>query len=406
VTDSERPPTSSADESADAGRAAPASAQSLSPEDVRAGSEPDRAAPLLDRMASAAVRTMVPAASDPLRILPWIAVIGVTALVLGRFVAPSLPGTFVGMARTVRFVEVAGSALTQLFAASSIVGLAIALLGLANSTVPAFMRLLALSVSGWVSLMVVFGAITADRVAETPSLIGALFAGTFAVLAAIGARASPLARLPALILGLVGVSSIVRALHGFVSAEAAPLVNADALGSAGRAVATIATILVGLALLLALVQIGRSARAESEPQKPTQASLWSPASIVVLVLAVVCARQAAVGAGSDAGLASVLLKRAADRFLTQPAPHLSHAARLFLGFLTPLTAAALLFVRRMRGLTAAVALTIVAADISSAPLGAIALVLASLAVLLFARSGHVLWSALIARPPSSPPVQR
>lgn len=379
------------------------SAGERSAEEARDAPESAKGLPLLDKVAAAAVRTVLPAASDPLRILPWIAAIAVAALVLGRFVAPSLPGAVVGMARAVRIFEIAGSALTQLFAAISIVGIGIALLGLANSTVPAFMRLLALSVSGWASLMVVFGAITADRVAETPSLIGAFFAGTFALLAAIGARGSPLARFPAAILGLIGIASILRALFGFVSVEAAALLSAPTLGSWGRAVATVTTILVALALILALVQIGRTSRGESASGQPAPPSLWSPASIVVLVLAVVCARQAAIGASSDASLANVLFKRAADRFLIQPEPHLSHTARLFLGFLTPLTAAALLFVRRARTLTAAVSLAIVSADITGAPLGAIALVLASLAVLLVARSGHVMWSALIARPPPAPP---
>lgn len=378
MTDSDRPSKTRADES-------PEAAEAL---------------PVTEAAAATAVKTLANEGRDPLRVLPWIALVAVAALVLGRFVAPSLPGAVVGMARTVRFFEVAGSALTQLFAALSLVGLAIALLGLANSTVSAFLRLLAIATSGWVALMVVFGAITADRVAEMPALVGGLFAGTLAVLAAVESRGAPVARLPALVLGLVGASSILRALFGFASLEVVKISPA-ALQGIGGVVATAALSLTSLAALLALVHIGRSSRAEAaSAQAPSQASLWSPASIVVLVVALVCARQAMVGASSDAGLGSVLLKRAADRFLTQPLPLFGAPARLFLGFLTPLTAIALLSVRRMRTLAAALSLAMVAADVAGAPLGAIALVLASLAVLLVARSGHVLWSALIARPPS------
>ncbi len=125
-------------------------------------------------------------------------------------------------------------------------------------------------------------------------------------------------------------------------------------------------------------------------------------TLVVLVLALVFARQAAVGTSADAGVVSVLLKRASDRFMVPPEPYLRGMFRLFLGFLTPLTAAGLLAVRRVPTLGAALCLALVAADVADSPLGAITLVLSSLGILLFARSGHLLWSALVARPPSTP----
>ncbi len=348
-------------------------------------------------------KTVVPGPTDPLRSLQWLAALGVAALVIGRLLAPALPGAVVGMARTVRMVELLGGGLSQLFAFGAIFGLSTALIGAANSTVPAWLRLVAMGVSAYTSLVVIGGAASNDHVPETSALLAAALAGGFAILAALSSRGSPVTRLHALVLGLIGAASLLRALHGFLALFAAEVLSAASLLSAGRVVATISAVLVGLALLLVLVQVGRGApSSKGDDAGPASSSIWSPVTIVVLVLAVLCARQALMGGAPDATGFNVVLKRASDRFLGQPEPHLRLAVRLFLGFLTPLAAAALLLTRRMRSLAAALALALVAADITGAPLGALALVLASLGVLLVARSGHVLWSASIARPPEPP----
>jgi hypothetical protein len=349
------------------------------------------------------IKTTVPAPSDPLKSLQWLAALGVAALVIGRLLAPALPGAVVGMARAVRFFELLGGGLSQLFAFAAIFGLSTALIGAANSTVPAWLRLVAMGVSAYTSLVVIGGAASNDHVPETSALLAAAFAGGFAILAALASRGSPVTRIHALVIGLVGVASLLRAVHGFLDLFAAERVPASILFSSGRVVATASAVLVAFAVLLALVQVGRGAPAQKgDDGPPASSSLWSPATIVVLLLAGLCVRQALLGGAPDATGFNVILKRASDRFLVGPEPHLRLWVRLFLGFLTPFAAAALLFVRRMRSLAAAVALALVAADVTGAPLGAIALVVASLGVLLVARSGHVLWAALIARPPEPP----
>ncbi len=398
MASSDRPPSSEEESRlrvADARTAVEVPADS-----VAASAAPPSAPPRLVRPAAPGA---VAAPPDPLSSLQYLAVLGVAALVVGRFLAPALPGAVVGMARAVRIFELLGGGLSQLFAFGAIFGLSTALIGAANSTVPAWIRLVAMGVSAYTSLVVIGGAASNERVPETSALIAAALAGGFAILAALASRGSRVTRLHALVIGLVGAASLLRALFGFVDVVAAGLVPAPVLLSAGRAIATVATLSVAAALLLALVQIGRSAPPQKpEDGAPARSTLWSPVTILVLVLAVVCARQALLGGAPEATGLNVILKRASDRFLAHPEPHLRLPVRLFLGFLTPLVATALLFVRRMRSLTAAVVLAIVAADITGAPLGAIALVIASLGVLLVARSGHVLWSALIARSPEPP----
>lgn len=342
-------------------------------------------------------------APDPLRIVRWLAVLGVAALVFGRFVAPALPGSGVGMARVVRSFELLGGVLSQLFAIGSMVGLSSALIHTANTNIPPWVRLFAMAIATHAALVVVGGAATTDRVPETSALIAALGAGSLAILAALASRASRVTRLAAAALGLVGAAAVVRALGGLVILHAGKLVAPPSLVTVGRVTATASVVLVALAVLVAIVYIGRAASSDPEVGAPARPPLWSPVTLLVLVLAVVCARQAVVGGSADAGAFSVFLKRAADRFLLQPEPFLNAPIRLFLGFLTPLVAIALLTVRRLRTLTAALCLAIVAADVTVAPLGPLTLTLASLGVLLVARSGHVLWSALVARPPATRP---
>jgi hypothetical protein len=272
-------------------------------------------------------------------------------------------------------------------------------MGTAHTDLPSWMRLLAMAISSFAALIVLGGAATGDRVPDTSVLIAAAGAGSFALIAALASRGSHVTRLPALALGLVGVAALVRALGGFVAIFAAAVLPAPTVATAGRVTATISALLVALALALVLVYVGRSAASADTAGPPARAPLWSPATIAVVVLAVLCARQAVRGGAPDAGLLNVVLKRASDRFLVQPEPAFRAPIRLFLGFLTPLVGIALLFVRRLPKLTAALCLVCVAADVTDAPLGAIALVLASLAVLLVARSGHVLWSSLVAPRP-------
>lgn len=341
-----------------------------------------------------------PAPVDPLRFLRSLAILGVVALVFGRFVAPALPGAIVGMSRVVRAFEILGGALSQLFGVAAIVGVVLALLATVPTSMPSWLRLLGIAVAGYAALIVLGGAATNDHVPEASALLAATFAGSFAVATAVASRSSRVARLPALLLGLVGTAAVIRACSGFVLLYGARSIAPEALLRVGRTTATISALLVALTLMLALVYIGRSAKTEPTAGVPGRPTVWSPATLAVLVLAVLCARQATLGAAADAGMLNVLLKRAADRFLVQPEPHFRLPIRLFLGFLTPLTAAALLFVRRLPTLTSALALLLVAADITDSPLGSITVVLASLGIVSVARSGHVLWSQLV--DPSAP----
>lgn len=347
-------------------------------------------------------RVVVPPPHDPMRILRWLAALGVAALLLGRFVAPALPGTLIGMPRAVRAFEVVGGALSQMFAIGTIVGVAVALLATTSTSVPLWIRIYGLAGGAFSALVVIVGAAGLDRAVEGPAVLAAFAAGVFALIAAAGSWRTRVTRLPAASLGLVGGATVIRAGFGLLTLNGQKLVSPAALAPIGRVTATLATLLIGLAMALVLAYVGVSARAEPEPGAPARKSLWSPATLAAVVVAVLLTRWALLGASPEASPMSVLVKRAADRFLVQPEPYLRAPIRLFLGFLTPLGAVAVLFVRRVPTLSAAVCLALIAADVTGAPLGAITLILASLGVLLVARSGHVLWSTLVAKAASAP----
>lgn len=339
-------------------------------------------------------------------LLPWLAGAGILALVVGKLFAPALPGVSVGVGKYVRSVEIAGGALSQAFAWLSVLAIGRAIFTSLKIEISLPIRLLVFAGSGWVALGIL-GAYT-DRVPDGASLLGAGVAGIVAITSALVAlqrssHGASVLRWPAVALMLVGLGALARSIVGW------GVIFSNALSGSGDAAAsswartgtTIAIALSGAATVLLLIVAGqgfRSAavRSASEGQGtgeggPPVASL---ATIVVLVLAGLAMSQAMSGARDDAGTTAIILKRMSDRFLGLPEPYLRLPVRLFLGFLTPLTAAALLTVRRVGKVAAAAALVLVGADAPHTPLGALALVVASWGVLLPSRDPKAFWSAL------------
>ncbi len=147
-------------------------------------------------------------------------------------------------------------------------------------------------------------------------------------------------RLPAAIaLALIGLAAIVRALRGlaYVHASAATL-PADVARDPGAAPPRpVDDDRRRPALILGLVYIGRSSRAEAQGNAQARARRCGPrVTLLVLVLAIVCARQAAAGATLDASHverpAQARLRsfpppaRAIPARAVPPVPRLSHAA--------------------------------------------------------------------------------
>jgi hypothetical protein len=123
--------------------------------------------------------------------------------------------------------------------------------------------------------------------------------------------------------------------------------------------------------------------------------LTTPASMAVLVIAVVCTRQALAGAGDDLRPIDVLLWRAAGRLMTRPDPAVPLGFQVFVSFLAPLVGAWALAARNaVTPLAAAVALALCAHGAVEMQPCALMLVCAALGLSLSATGGRGVWAAI------------
>jgi hypothetical protein len=318
-----------------------------------------------------------------LRLIRPLAVIGVLALIFGRLLGPSWAGIAVGMGRIIRFMEVAGGALTQLFAMAAIVLTMGELLALTGSRSSYLVRTLAIVAGGLAIIVTLFSAAT--RVpALSLGLVGAS-SSALAVASAWEAHRAPFARRASLVLGIIGVAGLVRLASIGLSVLAASR-SSMPLTSAARGVATGSFVIDALALLAAMAVLSTSAK-----------KVTSPFTTGALILAFLATRQAMVGGADDADIVSLLLRRAATRFLTRPEPFISVQVQFFVGFLAVFAAVSALLARgQVPALAGALALALVARGSPDMPLGALVLVLASMSVVLAARDDRGLWAAISA----------
>ncbi len=124
--------------------------------------------------------------------------------------------------------------------------------------------------------------------------------------------------------------------------------------------------------------------------------LTSPATLVILALALFFTRQALAGQSSDAHGLDLLCWRAAVRLLDRPDAALPLGFRIFVAFLAPLVALAALLTRgALVPIGAAVALALAARGAAEMPPCALMLIIGALAVALTARDGRALWASLL-----------
>lgn len=318
-----------------------------------------------------------------LRLVMPLAVLGVLALVFGRLLGPSWAGVAVGMGRVIFIMEVVGGALTQLFAMAAIVLTMAELLAITGSRASHLVRALAVVAGGLAIIVSLFSA--GMRV---PALSLGLVGATSSALALAGAwdaYKSPFARRAALVLGLIGAAGLVRLASIGVAVLADDRASAS-LALIARGVATASFVIDTLAVFAAMAVLATNGR-----------KVTSPLTTGALVLAFLATRQAIIGGADDAGTASLLLRRAATRFLTRPEPFVPAQIQFFVGFLAVFAAVSALFGRgQIPALAGAIALALVARGSPDMPLGALVLVVASMSVVLAARDDRGLWAALSA----------
>lgn len=320
-----------------------------------------------------------------LRLLVPLSVCALLATVLGRALGPSWAGLAVGMNRLVRVMELVGSASTQFFAMAVTVVALGSVVSMTRAQASWALRIWAIVAGGFAILVGVSAA--ALPMPRLSLGVSAAFVTVLALACAWDARKAHFARPAAFVLGATGLASLFRLVAVFVTAYAASanpprpsaLLLTVARGAATASFALEVIVAFGVAIIIA--QGSRK--------------LANPMTTVALVLAFLCTRQASLGHLEDAGPVSILLHRAADRFLSLPEPFLPPAARMFLVFFSLVMAVCVLFAKRqVPALAGAMSILLLARSSSDMPLGALSLVVASIGVALASRDQRGLWSAI------------
>jgi hypothetical protein len=321
--------------------------------------------------------------SGALRLVRPIALALFAGALIGRYLVPNLAGLVVGFDRAARPIEIVAGVLSQSLAMITEVSAIALLLAVAAARLRAPLRLAAIGLGGFV-VLVSFSA-ARDRVPAFAALPVGLAAAIVAFGGALASRSAPMAQPAARAVGVLSVSSIVR-LAAVVVATMAPSgpAGAGAFGTAARVLATASLALDAIAIVLAMSFSTRRARA-----------LFDPATIVALALSLVATRLALGGEQEDAGAASVLFHRIAAGLLPHPHPYAPPALALFVAFLAPIIAGALL-VRRgpVPALGGAVALALLARGAPEVPLAALGLLTSGLALALLGADPAAIWTAL------------
>jgi hypothetical protein len=336
----------------------------------------------------------------PLELVAPFAGLALVSVLLGRALGPSIAGAGVGMDRLVYTVQYLGGLATQLCGMLAIVlGLA-QLLMIRRSRLPSGARFAVLVLGGVVILGGFFASSRSEGLSVPVRGLLGLTASLLALLMAPSALRVPLTRGPGLVVALVALASLLR-LGGASLAYKAAEPRWIGLVTASRALTTAGFVAGALALAVATAWIARRARGPA-----------SPLTLAVLLGALLLARQALLSTREDAGPGTVLVGRALERLLTQPAPLIPASIQLFVAALAPLVAFAALFGRTLppregadpsapRGrlpsvLGASIALSLLVRDTPEMPLAALFLMIAGLSAALGAEDERGVWAAISA----------
>jgi hypothetical protein len=328
--------------------------------------------------------------------LRGLAALGLAAVILGRVIGPAFAGVFIGADGLVEGVGTAGDVASQAFAFFAMFTAIIAVLAVARSRLPLAVRFGAISLGG-VGILTALWALHEPVPTQSAGLVSGC-AAVVALLAAGSAMRAPFARGPAVVVGLVAVGALARLL-GVGLALQADGARGARLVEIAAGCATVAFVVDAVAVATAVAWVAGAA-GRDRGRAPRLVNGWT---ILPLAVAMIGARWALIGEGTDAQPIALLVWRAAVRLLTLPEPGVSTGLRVFFAFLAPLTAAAALLVRGpVPAFGAAVALALLARGSVEMPPCALMLVIGALGLALVSHEGRGLWAALPPRARSAP----
>jgi len=328
-----------------------------------------------------------------LRPVRAIAALALLAMLLGRAVAPSLPGVTVGIDTVVEVTGFVASSLAQLFA------IVATMLAMAQIVTVARSREISLPVRipsvvlGGLVILVALSAAGTQLPDFYYSIIG-FSAATLAIIAGADGVRMRQARIPALAVGLAGLASMIR-----LAAVGLAMYSVDrGLPDIGQWARVAATGTFALDALLVVVACGWAATRSRR--------MASPLVLMCFALAMFATR-AALSSPDEATPLFVLAARAGSRLVPRPGSLAPYQVEVFVAVLGVLIAMAVLVARgQIPALAGALSLALVVRSSAEVPLLGVALVVASLSAVLGARDMHGMWATLLAtrrEPPVSTP---
>lgn len=305
----------------------------------------------------------------------WImALIGVVAALVSRGVAPALPGVWVGVDHAITGLKLAAALVSQFFAvaaAAVIIGL---VLGTVRSSLPAYLRAFAAG-TGVLCILAVMIA-SAVRLPHASRLVLAVATGALALMGGASAARFFTSRAPAIVIGCVGLSGLIRVLTMFLAGQA----RTDVLVVVARVTATLSWMLEVASIAVAIVWLLTQPRLVSGGLKRLSRPRWWLLAILVAGSAAVGAA-VVVGSTPDAKGAPLLVARSVEHLLANPSPYAFPGAREGVEVVRWLVVVALMVVNpRGRMMASSVALALVATGVLEVPLCAAALVIAVLSL--------------------------
>ena len=246
-------------------------------------------------------------AGDNKNALLWLAGLGVVSSVVGRALAPALPGSLTGIASWIRAVDSLDAFLAQLFAISALL-VVVRLVGaiVRAGQIDLFFKLVALPIASLVGFVVVT-KMRLDYPEPASSLALALASGSLALAAAPKLLRRAPSRGIGLVLALSGFLSLLHAAARAVALQASINMLPDRFVLA-RSLETAAFSVGVLLLALAAAWIGGSTRR-------------GLVKLLTLMVAVSLLSHAATrGSSPYASVWEVLTSRSVGHFLRDPAP--------------------------------------------------------------------------------------
>ena len=314
--------------------------------------------------------SVVPAAFAPQRLPSWLlrtlAVLGVVATLLGRGVAPALPGTASGIEGLIDLSRsLAAVASVNLFFLAGMVTVWLAIASLAQPGLPASYRLGVLPATATVIVLGI-AALIAPIEARWLLWMGVI-SGSVALVAVPGTLAHRESRAVGFVLLLVGIAAFLQVIARMLAVRASDEALAALFGYA-RVFATL-----GFALhvaVLALVGLWLSAR---------RWALLGGVGTSAVAFSLFVAWAAAGGTRVDAVAVQVLAARAFDELTRHPIPYAPALVRHAVDVLTLVTVALTVGAwRRPALLAAATGLALLGSGNADIPLCAVMLTLGAL----------------------------